>query len=118
MKENIRINQLIYYSRGKNKELSLILQFIKHHPYFQGERKKIYNRKEYPDIKILATLNKTSSKNKFLEFIEIIKVMFYFLIQLNVNRLYYKNNILLEKKDLNTEEEKKLEVIIKNHKNS
>jgi hypothetical protein len=43
MKENIRINQLIYYSRGKNKELSLILQFIKHHPYFQGERKKLYN---------------------------------------------------------------------------
>jgi len=43
MKENIRINQLIYYSRGNNKELGLIFQLIKHHPYFRGERKKLYN---------------------------------------------------------------------------
>ena len=42
MKADIQITKLIHKSAGKEKELRLIYNLIKDHPYFQGERRKLY----------------------------------------------------------------------------
>ena len=42
MKENISIKGLIIESKGDKRKLKLIYDLIRRHPYFIGERRKIY----------------------------------------------------------------------------
>lgn len=80
------------------------------------EQRDMSQEKKWQNIKILTTPNQTPSKNKLYEFIEIIKVVLHFCINKNFNKRFKENNTSLIKEVFNTtEEDTRLETIIKTH---